>query len=271
MRKVRREIVKTINDFRAGFGRPKIYIDPLTNQAAFEFANYLLRERAWDNPDEDTLAQVCEHHKLVVKQKAIVGYSHLDDDSAGGDYTKMAEHMDAHGLLLEMQNEMEALSDPKVTHIGVGFAEDSTKVLVVELLAHSPIAVTSLQPAEDGSIHVEGLNLDPAGAGLYCARIVSATNDKKVPGLIGPQNIQYDKGTGKFKMTFEPPQEEVFYAQDPKWLEIFIRRRQIDQIAYGSASNEKIKVEQFECATRMPVEYVPDPRVVKEDARDAEV
>ena len=102
MRKVRREIVKTINDFRAGFGRPKIYIDPLTNQAAFEFANYLLRERAWDNPDEDTLAQVCEHHKLVVKQKAIVGYSHLDDDSAGGDYTKMAEHMDAHGLLLEM-------------------------------------------------------------------------------------------------------------------------------------------------------------------------
>jgi len=56
MRKVRREIVKTINDFRAGFGRPKIFIDQFTNQAAFEFANYLLRERAWDNPDEDTLA-----------------------------------------------------------------------------------------------------------------------------------------------------------------------------------------------------------------------
>jgi len=205
-----------------------------------------------------------------VKQKAIVGYSHLDDDSAGGDYTKMAEHMDAHGLLLEMQSEMEQLADPKVTHIGVGFAEDSTKVLVVELLAHSPIAVSSLQPAEDGSIHVEGTNLDPAGAGLYAARIVSATNDKKVAGLIGPQNIQFDKNSGKFALHFDAPTEEVFYAQDPKWLEIFIRRRQVDSIPYGQPSNEKIKVEQFEQVTRMPVEYVPDPRVVKEDARDAE-
>ena len=189
MRKVRRDIVKTINDFRAGFGRPRVYVDPFTNQAAFEYANFLLRERAWDNPDEDTLEQVCQHHKLVVKQKAIVGYSHLDDDSAGGDYTKMAENMDAHGLLLEMQAEMEALSDPKVTHVGIGFAEDSTKVLVVELLSHNPIAVTSLQPAEDGSIHCEGINLDQAGAGLYAARIVSSTNDKKVASLIGPPNI----------------------------------------------------------------------------------
>ena len=34
----------------------------------------------------------------------------------------MDEFMDAHGLLLEMQNEMQILSDPNATHIGVGFA-----------------------------------------------------------------------------------------------------------------------------------------------------
>ena len=271
MRKVRREIVKTINDFRAGFNRPKIYIDPLTNLAAFEFANYLLRERQWDNPDEETLETVCKHHNIVVKQKAIVGYSHLDDDSAGGDYTKMAEHMDAHGLLLEMQHEMEQLSDPKVTHIGVGFAEDSTKVLVVELLSNSPVVVERISPAEDGSIIVDGTNLDPTGAGIYCARIVSSTNDKKVPGLIGPEGISYDKASAKFQLKFEPPQEEVFYAQDPKWLEIFVRRKQIDSINYGHSDGKKIRVEEFEQALRMPMEYVPDPRVVKEDARDAEV
>ena len=73
-----------------------------------------------------------------------MGYSHLDDDNASGDFTKMSEHMDAHGLLLEMQKEMEILSDPKATHIGVGFAEDSTKVLVVELLAESALMVTTL-------------------------------------------------------------------------------------------------------------------------------
>ena len=106
MRKVRREILKTINDFRAKFSNPPISVDPFTNQAAYEYANYLLRERAWDAPDEQALEEVCSHMKLISKQKVIVGYSHLDDDQMGGDFTKMAEHMDAHGLLLEMQEEM---------------------------------------------------------------------------------------------------------------------------------------------------------------------
>ena len=66
-------------------------------------------------------------------------------------------------------------------------------MLVVELLAESPIVITTLQPGEDGQIHVEGLNLNPTKAGLYAARIVSSTNDKKAAGLIGPANIQYNK------------------------------------------------------------------------------
>ena len=33
--------------------------------------------------------------------------------------------------------------------------------------------VKSMQPDEDGSVNVEGLNLDPSGHGLYAARIVS--------------------------------------------------------------------------------------------------
>jgi hypothetical protein len=77
------------------------------------------------------------------------------------------------------------------------------------------------------------MNLDPKNAGLYAARIVSSTNDKKVYGLIGPQNITMDKNTNRFTMRFDPPPEDVFYAADPKWLEIFIRRAKIDQIPYG--------------------------------------
>ena len=136
----------------------------------------------------------------------------------------MTEHMDAHGLLLEMQTEMEILSDPKATHIGVGFAEDSTKVLVVELLSESALAINTLQPGEDGSIHVEGINLDPTNAGLYAARIVSANDSKKVVSVIGPSNMTYDKATHRFTLQFEPPQEEVFYAPDPKVLELYIRK-----------------------------------------------
>jgi len=165
---------------------------------------------------------------------------------------------------------MEILSDPKATHIGVGFAEDSTKVLVVELIAESSLVVSTLQPGEDGSIHVEGLNLDPSNAGLYAARIVSSSDSKKVPSLVGPANMHYDKATHRFSITFEPPSEEVFYSPDPKVLELYIRKAQIDKIAYGEPSNEKIKVEQLIPVVRLPMEYIPDPRVVKEDAHDQE-
>lgn len=130
--------------------------------------------------------------------------------------------------------------------------------------------VNTVQMSEDGSIHVEGMNLDPKNAGLYAARIVSSTNDKKVYGLVGPQNITMDKNTNRFTIKFDPTAEDVFYATDPKWLEIFIRRAKVDQIPYGQASTEKIKVEQLEAVLRLPMEYLPDPRVVKEDAHDHE-
>ena len=82
--------------------------------------------------------------------------------------------------------------------------------------------------------------------------------------------MAYDKTTHQFKIRFDPFEEEVFYVQDPKWLELFTRKAQIDKIGYGVASEEKIKVEQLVHVTRLPVEYMPDPRVVKEDAHDAE-
>ena len=176
MRKVRREIVKTINDFRAGAGKSKIQLDPTSNLAANEYAKYLLEQRAWDNPDEQKLAEICQTFKLIPNQKAVIGYSLLDDDHTTVDSTKMDEYMDAHGLLLERKAEKEILSDPKATHIGIGFAEDRSKVLVVELPSQSTISVDKLQPGKNGSLLVEGTNLDPDNEVLYAARIVSALN-----------------------------------------------------------------------------------------------
>ncbi len=42
MRKVRREILRTINDIRTKFGNNNVFIDPLVNKAANEYAEYLL-------------------------------------------------------------------------------------------------------------------------------------------------------------------------------------------------------------------------------------
>ena len=49
MRKVRREVLKTINDFRKHAGLKSIYTDQFTNQAANEYARMLLTEE----PDDE--------------------------------------------------------------------------------------------------------------------------------------------------------------------------------------------------------------------------
>ena len=54
--------------------------------------------------------------------------SYLDDDNSSNDNTKQAEFLDAHGLLLELQEDLAVLMDPKFTHVGVGFAADKNMV-----------------------------------------------------------------------------------------------------------------------------------------------
>ena len=58
MRKVRRDILKTINDHRRKYRRPDMYLDPVANEAANEYAQHLLQNRAWQNPDEPGLEAV---------------------------------------------------------------------------------------------------------------------------------------------------------------------------------------------------------------------
>ena len=52
MRKVRREVIKTCNDYRAKFNNPSVYTDTFTNHAANEYAKFLLTEEH----NEDSLA-----------------------------------------------------------------------------------------------------------------------------------------------------------------------------------------------------------------------
>lgn len=53
-------------------------------------------------------------------------------------------------------------------------------------------------------------------------------------------------------------------------IEFYIRRTQIEKIQYGVESNERVNVQHLEIALRMPMEYLPDPRTVLEDAADME-
>lgn len=73
----------------------------------------------------------------AVYPQAAVSFAYLDEDNEADqeDTIKAEQFMDAHGLLLELQDERKKLSDPAKTHLGVGFAYNRTKVKVVELLS----------------------------------------------------------------------------------------------------------------------------------------
>lgn len=61
MRKIRRDILRTINDVREAHGVGQIFIDHCANKAANDYANYLMT-----NPeDEATAMEICKENNVV--------------------------------------------------------------------------------------------------------------------------------------------------------------------------------------------------------------
>jgi hypothetical protein len=77
-----------------------------------------------------------------------------------------------------------------------------------------------------------------------------------------------------FIIHMDGPIENVFYSEDPKVMELYVREKDADKISYGQPSNEKINFAQIgnvlKLGLRLPMEYIPDPRTVIEDAQDRE-
>lgn len=81
-----------------------MYPDTLANKAAEEYAMFLMT-----NPEQDeTLKAMCEAHHAVLNEgeyKVLIGNAFLEEDVEPSDKHMMTEFMDAHGLLLELQDE----------------------------------------------------------------------------------------------------------------------------------------------------------------------
>ena len=116
MRKIRRDIIRSINDYRDKENTPGLYQDILANRAANDYAEFLL------NNDEDPqqLKDILAKHMFIGEVKTLVGFSYLEDDDSE-ERQLYDEFMDAHGLLLELQDEREELVKQNYTHIGIGF------------------------------------------------------------------------------------------------------------------------------------------------------
>lgn len=142
MRKVRREIIRTINEIRAKFNNQNVYPDILANRAATEYAEFLLNND--DQENGELLKSICEKSLVIGEQKVLQGIAYLEEDIFSKDPTKQDEFMDAHGLLLELQYELGQLTDKSYTHVGIGFACNTQKVKVVEFLSAKPLMINNL-------------------------------------------------------------------------------------------------------------------------------
>jgi hypothetical protein len=183
MRKIRRDIIRSINDLREQFETPGVYMDVIANKAATEYAEYLLE----NEEDLNVVNDICNKHMLVGGVIPLVGFAMLEEEE-NEDKLLYNEFMDAHGLLTELEEEVEKMTDGKITHVGVGFAWNKQCVKVVEFLSVKPLLVNQLTESEDGGVDIRGMMLD-LKAGLYAARICSVKNQKKDIKLVGPPNI----------------------------------------------------------------------------------
>ena len=136
MRKIRRDIIKSINEYREKEGHLGLFMDILTNRAATEYAEYLLDH----DEDENVKKEILNKHLLVGDVVVLVGISNLEEEEQE-DKILYNEFMDAHGLLCELDDDREKLLKPNYTHIGVGFAWNKTSVKVVEFLSEKPLMI----------------------------------------------------------------------------------------------------------------------------------
>ncbi len=100
MRKFRRDIIKSINEYRQMNSVPGVMPDILANRAACEYAEYLLT----GEENEQTLTDILNRHMYVGQVTTLVGLSMLEEDEEDGDGSHRVLHgefMDSHGVLCE--------------------------------------------------------------------------------------------------------------------------------------------------------------------------
>ena len=265
MRKIRRDILRTINDVREAHGVGQIFIDHCANKAANDYANYLMT-----NPeDEATAAEICKENNVVGTTIPLVGFAVLEEDE-DHQPSLPEQMMDAHGLLLELQYEIGVLCAKENTHIGIGFAFSKEQVKVVEFVSQKTLMIHQLNEDNEGGIEVRGTVLNKE-IGLYAARVAALNKLGRDVKVCGPANIHMERKSGDFVINMPGPIDGFFYnSSDPKVIQFYIRRTHADKIKYGVDEGERINVTHLELALTLPLEYIPDPRTVLEDAADME-
>jgi hypothetical protein len=268
-RKSRRDVLTSINDLREKDSKKELNVDLLGNKAANDYAEYLL-----DNKHSDeSLKKIMEKNLFMAREvDCLIGEAFLDLDASNDDKEIPECYMDAHGLLFELQDELQVILSQKYTHIAIGLAHDKRQVKIVEIYFRKAMTVHQLNGTEDDGVEIQAQMVPNEEKkydfGVYAVRIAAVKNMKKEIVIAGPQGIKFDENTHKFTVTFPGPLD-AFYSDEEKVLELYMRKTS-PPILYGQPSDERINVAHLILGERMPMVLFPDPRIVLEDEADRE-
>lgn len=263
-RKIRRDIIRSVNDVRESKELPTVFVDHIGNKVATEYAEYLLD----NNEDPAILQEIIDKNFYYGDVQCLIGEAYLDDDPTNDEKELYNCYMDAHGLLFELQDELQKICTKENTHVAIGFAFNQRQVKVVELFSSKYLMVSQVSSSEDEGVDVRGQMLSNE-RGIFAVRIVALNNMKKDVKLIVVTDIQFDRSNKTFIGTIPGPCEDVFYSEDVKCLEIYVRKNP-DKIQYGKPLDYVFKLKDVELCMRVPMEFIPDPRTIIEDAHDHE-
>lgn len=261
-RKVKRELMKNLNQFRAEEvpNKMPLYQEWLGSEPLQEYVKAVLD----DDEDPEQLSTIMASSKAVGKFQCGTAVTGLEDDS--GDINHLIDpFLDAQGLIFESHRSM-IIGD--YNHVSIGLGVQGKRLALVLGLAHKALNVTKIEKSQD-SIIIEGKMLK-TDVGVYAVRIVDI-NTMKEKVLVGPYSISYDPSTSIFTATVNYP-DGIEYGPENRgknYVEIYVRNNP-ETIIYGENPDIKVNLKHIEIVERMRIELYPDPRQIFEEAKREE-
>jgi len=267
LRKIRRMIFNAINTLRNEEDLPPVEMDPYINETASKYAEFCASGEVDGN--QAKLTELTTAFKAPGEYKGITGYRYLDEEERKNAKLMINKFfLEAYGLIFEINETREEMLKPDYTHVGIGLASSENVYVITEVFSTKLLTVNTIKVADnEKGVEIQG-KLTTDQMGPYAVRVV---DEKKTPpvvvALVGPDNMQLDLETRNFQVFIDKP--EIIYASPPLICEIYLRQKpQSIEYGKGPAPDLEKDLVYLKLSYKIPIEPLPDPRLVVEESRE---
>ncbi len=265
-RKVRREVLVSINKTRGDEGLSQLSLDYFINSAATQYAEYCVSTERDGNAN--VLQDILKACGAPGTYKSVSGYRYLEDEEQANAKSMLTKlFLDAYGLTFEINETREEILNPEHTHVGLGLALLNNLYVITLVFSVKPLRLEAIKATEDEKgIEISGKMLTDQ-LGPYAIRVMDTANPTKPLSLIGPESMKYNLESKDFRILLDKP--EFLYANPPFICEIYLRQKPQSIPYEGPAVADLDKNLQYlQLAYKAPMELFPDPRILMEETKD---